>query len=43
MPHQLHQGGEANAGTDHIRGEGVPETVRVGYLDASGAAMMAKQ
>ena len=43
MSHQLHEGWQANACAYHIRGEGVPETVRVGYLDASGAAMMAKQ
>ena len=36
MPHQLHEGGQADAGTHHIRGEGVPETVRVGNFDAGG-------
>jgi hypothetical protein len=43
MTHQLHEGRQANAGAYHVRGEGVPETVWVGNLDAGGLTMMAKQ
>lgn len=43
MAHQLHECGQADAGTHHIRGEGMPEAVRVGDLYAGGAAMMAKR
>jgi hypothetical protein len=42
VAHQLHESGQADAGAHHIRGEGVPEAVRVG-LYAGGAAMMAEQ
>jgi len=37
MSHQLHEGWKANAGADHVRGEGVPETVRVSNFDAGGS------
>ena len=43
MSHQLHEGWKANAGADHVRGEGVPKTVRVSNFDAGGPTMMAKQ
>ena len=43
MSHQLHEGWQAHAGSNHIRGEGVSETVRVGNFDAGGPTMMAKQ
>ena len=43
MSHQLHECWQADAGTHHIRGKGVPETMRVGNVDAGGPAMMAKQ
>ena len=43
MSHQLHEGWQANAGADHIRGEGVPEAVWIGNFDAGGPTMMAKQ
>ena len=43
MSHQLHEGWQANAGAHHIRGEGVPKTVRVGNFDAGSPTMMAKQ
>ena len=43
MTHQLHEGGQANAGAHHIRGKGVPKAVGVGNLDAGRLAMMAKQ
>jgi hypothetical protein len=43
MPHQLHEGWQANAGTHHIRSECVPETVWVGNLDSGSPTVMAKQ
>jgi len=43
VAHQLHQRGQADASTHHIRGEGVSEPVRIGQLDPGGAAMMAEQ
>src|SRR5713226_7930512 len=43
MSHQLHEGWQGNAGSDHIRGEGVTETVRVGNFDAGGLTVIAKQ
>ncbi len=36
MAHQLHQRGQADACAHHVRGEGVPEPVRVGKLNAGG-------
>ena len=43
MAHQLHECRQADAGSHHIRGEGMPEAVRVGDLYAGGATMMAEQ
>ena len=43
MSHQLHEGWQADAGTHHIRGEGVSKAVRIGNFDAGSLAMMAKQ
>jgi hypothetical protein len=43
MAHQLHERRHADAGAHHIRGEGMPEAVRVGDLYAGGATMMAEQ
>jgi hypothetical protein len=43
MAQQLHESGQADAGTHHIRGEGMPEAVWVGDLYAGGTAMMAEQ
>jgi len=43
VPHQLHERRQADTGTYHVGGEGMPEAVRVGHVDAGGAAMMAKQ
>jgi hypothetical protein len=43
MAPQLHESGQADAGTHHIRGEGMPEAVWVGDLYAGGTAMMAEQ
>ena len=43
MTHQLHEGGQANAGAHHIRGEGVPKAMRVCDFDAASLAMMAKK
>jgi hypothetical protein len=43
MTHQLHERGQADSGTHHIRGEGMPEAVRVGDFYVSGPAMMSEQ
>jgi hypothetical protein len=43
VAHQLHERRQADAGTHHIGGEGMPEAVRVSGLYAGGAAMMAEQ
>ena len=43
VSHQLHERGQADAGADHVRGEGVPESMRIGFGDAGGLAMMAEQ
>jgi hypothetical protein len=43
MAHQLHKSGQADAGTHHIRGEGMPEAVWVGDRYTGGATMMAEQ
>ena len=43
VSHQLHKRRQADAGAHHIGGERVSEPVRIGQLDASGAAMMAEQ
>jgi hypothetical protein len=42
VAHQLHERWQADAGTHHIRGEGMPEAVRVGDLHAGSATMMAE-
>jgi hypothetical protein len=38
----MHERGQADAAVQHVGGEGVPEAVRVGYLDRSGLAMIAE-
>ena len=43
VAHQLHQCGQAHAGAHHVGGKSVSEAVRIGHLDAGGAAMMAEQ
>jgi hypothetical protein len=43
VTHQLHKSGETDPGAHHVRGEGVPKSVRIGLVDAGGTAMMAKQ
>ena len=40
MAHQFHQCGQADAGTHHVRGEGVSEPVRISESDAGGLAML---
>ena len=43
VPHELHECRQADAGAQHIGGEGVTETVRVGAFHAGGLAMVAEQ
>jgi hypothetical protein len=43
VAHQLHQCGQADASTHHIRGEGVSEPVGISQLYPGGMAMMAEQ
>jgi hypothetical protein len=42
VPHQLHEGRQADTGAHHIGGEGVSEAVRIGEPDPRRAAMMAE-
>jgi hypothetical protein len=43
VSHQLHQRGQADTGAYHIGSKRVSKPVRIGQLDAGGAAMMAEQ
>jgi len=42
VTHQLHERGQADPAADHVRGEGVPEAMRVGEVDAGALAMVAE-
>ena len=42
VTHQLHERGQAYAGTYHIGGKGVPKAMGVGELDVGGLAMVAE-
>jgi hypothetical protein len=43
MSHQLHEGWQADAGTYHIGGEGVPKTMGIGNCDAGGLTVVTKK
>ena len=43
MTHQLHECGQADASSHHVRGKRVPKPMRVGQRDAGGLAMVAEQ
>jgi hypothetical protein len=43
MPHQVLQGGQRDAGADHIGSEGVAETMRIGVGDRTAHTMVAEQ
>jgi hypothetical protein len=43
VTHQLHKRGQANPSAHHVRGEGVPETVRMSDLNAGALTMVAEQ
>jgi len=43
VSHQLHERGQADAGANHVSGERMPESMRIGFGDAGGLAMMAEQ
>jgi G:T/U-mismatch repair DNA glycosylase len=43
VSHQVHEGGQAHTGAQHIRGKGVSKAVGVGDGDASRLSMMAEK
>src|SRR4030095_5002589 len=43
VSHQLHERRQADAGADHVGGEGMPESMRVGFGDARSLTMMTEQ
>jgi hypothetical protein len=43
MPHELHQGWQADAGSDHVRSEGMPKLMRVRLRHARGLPVMTEQ
>ena len=43
VSHQVHKRGQADASVDHVRGECMPESMRIGFGDAGRLTMMTKQ
>ena len=43
VTHQVHQGGQGNAGANHIGSKGVAEAVRVSLGDVAGEAVLTKE
>ena len=43
VSHQLHQRGQADAGSHHVRGKRMSKPMRIGDLDAGSLTMVAEQ
>ena len=43
MSHQMHERGQTDAGTDHVHGERMAESMGIGFGDAGSLTMMPEQ
>src|SRR5687768_15708079 len=43
VAHQMHERGQADASEDHVRGERMSESMRIGFGDAGGMTMMTEE